>query len=646
MAASHIPARALDFLRQHPPYQFLPAGELENFAKGVEVAFFASGAILFTAGEAAGDFAYILFKGQVSLSRAEETGDVVFDICDTGDTFGVRPLLSGNPYLTTARATEDSLVYLIPKERFLGLIEAHPRVSLFFAAGFAAGMTIVREDSGSARKVLLPGPVSRQIFHAEEAIPLQPHSKVQVCSPGDSIGAAAAIMTTHRIGSLVVVEENRFPVGIITQTDFTRKLGTGQVNREDPVSALLSAPVITAAAHISLGRVILLMMRHRIRHLVFTEDGTPHTPLTGILSERDILLAQGNNPAVLVKQLTQATHPDELTQVRDRAAALIHSYLEQDIAIGFIAETITEINDALIERALYFAQEQLIATGKGPPPVDFTWLSLGSEGRREQLLRTDQDNALIFADAGPGQESVNKRYFLELAALVNQLLIQSGFAECAGGIMAANPLWCLSLSQWKKQFSKWIHEPDPGSLMNGTIFFDFRPVPESHPLALELSAHLVSETEETPIFLQFFAQNALRNPPPLSFFRNLILERSGNHKNEFDIKLRGMMPLTDIARLLILSHKVSGITPTVARFEKLATLEHHNEPLFHEAAMAYEILMRFRALEGFRNQNNGRYIQPESLNKIERQTLKSAFRTIESLQSIVRTRFSLSLFGS
>ena len=646
MPAENIISRAVDFLRQHPPYQFIPAAALENLASGLEIAFFKANEALFSEGEPAGDFAYLLFKGQVSLSRDSAAGESIFDICDVGDTFGVRALLSGNPYLMTARTKEDSLVYLIPRDRFLHVIESYPRAGLFFAAGFAAGMTIVREESGKARRELLPVPVARQLFRAEEVVPLQPQDKVQACGPDDSIGAAAEIMTAHRIGSLVVVDENRRPLGIITQTDFTRKLGTGKVRREDPVSALMSAPVTTAIPNISLGRILLLMMRHRIRHLVFTEDGTTQSPVAGILSERDILLAQGNIPAVLVKQLMQADSQEALAHIRDRAAELIHSYLEQDISIGFIAETITEINDALIERAVSLATQRLIAAGKGAPPVAFTWLSLGSEGRREQLLRTDQDNALLFADAGPELQSEHKRYFLELAALVNQTLIQSGFAECPGGIMASNPLWCLSLSQWKRQFSKWIHQPDPGSLMHGTIFFDFRPVPEQHPLAHALGEHLTAEMEEKPVFLNFFAQNALRNPPPLSFLRNLILERSGEHKNEFDIKLRGMMPLTDMARLLILEHKMTGITPTTDRFEKLALLEPAQAVLYREAAMAFEILMRFRALQGFRSQNSGRYIQPDSLNKIERQTLKSAFRTIEALQALVKTRFSLSLFGS
>lgn len=147
------------------------------------------------------------------------------------------------------------------------------------------------------------------------------------------------------------------------------------------------------------------------------------------------------------------------------------------------------------------------------------------------------------------------------------------------------------------------------------------------------------------LLINYFAQNALGNPPPLSFFKNLIVERGGKHKDAFDIKLRGMMPLCDAARVLMLHHKTTDINNTASRYENLAQLEPQNAKLYQEAAMAYELMIRYRALNGFQHKNSGRYLNPDELNKIERQTLKYAFRTIEELQSILKTRFSLSYFG-
>ena len=159
-----------------------------------------------------------------------------------------------------------------------------------------------------------------------------------------------------------------------------------------------------------------------------------------------------------------------------------------------------------------------------------------------------------------------------------------------------------------------------------------------------LNAHLYTEMDKEHGFVNFLAQNALDSPPPLSFFKSFIVERGGDHKDEFDIKGRAMMPLSQAARVLILSHQEPDITHTVDRFEKLAELEPQNEDVYHEAAMAYELMIRYRALNGFRNHNSGRFIHPGGLNKIERQTLKYAFRTIEALQSSLRTRFNLAFF--
>jgi CBS domain-containing protein len=274
--------------------------------------------------------------------------------------------------------------------------------------------------------------------------------------------------------------------------------------------------------------------------------------------------------------------------------------------------------------------------------VAFCWLSLGSEGREEQLLRTDQDNALLYADV-PEAESANvKQYFLQLAQHVNDTLHACGFVYCPADMMARNPNWCLSLSEWQQQFKRWIQTPDEKAVLYSTIFFDYRPVYGDYSLAEALTTSIYQHLQVEGLFLPILAKNALTNPAPLSFFRSFVVERSGEHKNEFDIKSRAMMPLADAARVLSLHHKLSGLNSTIKRYKKLALLEPNNAALFEEAAMAYEILMRFRATDGFKHQDSGRFIQPEALNKIERLSLKSAFKPIEDLQALLKTRFQLS----
>ena len=184
----------------------------------------------------------------------------------------------------------------------------------------------------------------------------------------------------------------------------------------------------------------------------------------------------------------------------------------------------------------------------------FCWLSLGSEGREEQLLRTDVDNAILYEDPAEDKREEAKAYFLRIGELVNKTLIACGFEKCPADIMASNPAYCLSLSEWKLKFGHWINSPDPQSLMNSTIFFDFRLVYGDTILEKALQNYLIDAIETGGTFINHLAKNALQNPPPLTFFKNLVVEKGGEHKNEFDIKKRAMMPLADAARVLILNH--------------------------------------------------------------------------------------------
>ncbi|MCB0643098.1 MAG: CBS domain-containing protein, partial [Phaeodactylibacter sp.] len=372
----------------------------------------------------------------------------------------------------------------------------------------------------------------------------------------------------------------------------------GSMPLDAPVEALMSSPVITVPPAVTVADVQIQMVRHRIHHLCITEDGTAESPVVGVLSEHDLLVIQGNNPAILVREIQKSHTPRELAAIREKAEALLRKYIFQEVAIAFISTVMTEINDAITRRALEMAIAELEAAGRSLPDVPFCWMALGSLGREEQLLRTDQDNALVYADVPEAEEEAVNAYFLELAVKVTHTLDQAGFEYCPAEMMASNPQWCQSLSNWKDQFGRWIQQPDERAIMYCTIFFDYRPVYGDESLTEELSTHIFEAIEARSIFLNFLAKNALQNPPPLSFFRNFVVERGGEHKDEFDIKKRAMMPLADAARTLMLEKRIPTINNTFRRFDRLAELEPQNRELFQAASDAYEILMRYRSLKG------------------------------------------------
>ncbi|MCB0461035.1 MAG: nucleotidyltransferase, partial [Flavobacteriaceae bacterium] len=249
---------------------------------------------------------------------------------------------------------------------------------------------------------------------------------------------------------------------------------------------------------------------------------------------------------------------------------------------------------------------------------------------------------LIFEDVQKDKYNEVKEYFLELAKKITEKLNAIGYEYCPADMMGSNPKWCLSLSEWKKQFNNWITKPDEDKILLSTIFFDFNLVYGSKELSDELAESIFRSIGSYEIFLNFLGLNALKNPPPLSFFRQFLVEHSGEHKDQFDIKARALMPLVDAARLLILSHSIKDFNNTILRYEKLMQLEPQNKDLFESCISAFKVLLRFRTEQGLKNNDSGRFIDLQSLNKSDRLKLKGAFKPIKDIQELIQVRFNLS----
>jgi CBS domain-containing protein len=472
---------------------------------------------------------------------------------------------------------------------------------------------------------------------------ISPKKTPVVCTAETSIKEAAQIMHQENVGSIIIVNEQQHPIGIITDRDLRNKVVAATLNLDTKVEAIMSSPVITAPPDCTVADVQMMMMRHRIHHLCITSSGKPDSQIQGIISEHDLLVVQANNPAVLIREIQRAQNTETLCMIREKAEVLLHKYLLQEVAINFISKMMTEINDALIQKAILLAEKQIEQEGLEKPNTKWCWLALGSEGRCEQLLRTDQDNALLYEDVPEQDQEAVQFYFQALAGKITQLLNECGFEYCPGDMMASNPKWCKTLSQWKNQFYKWIVEPTAQNIMYCNIFFDFRGIYGDINLADQLHQFIVDCIEQKAMFLPFLASDAIRISPLLTFFRNFVVEKSGEHKDQFDIKGRAMMPLADAARVLILEAKEVKTTNTIQRFRKMAEIDPVNQELFIQAAEAYEILMRFRALQGLKNKNSGRYFKPTELSKMQRLNLRNSFKPIHELQGILKIRFRLNL---
>ena len=266
---------------------------------------------------------------------------------------------------------------------------------------------------------------------------------------------------------------------------------------------------------------------------------------------------------------------------------------------------------------------------------------MGSQGRGEQLLHTDQDNALVFEDVPKRRLKPVTNYFLELSKCVNKGLKTIGYEYCPADMMASNPNWCKSLSQWKDTVSSWILNPGQEEVLLSSIFFDYNYTFGRKELVTALSDHIFSLSSQHQMFYYHLASGALQNPSPTGFFRQFLVEQDGKYKDFFDLKRRALMPLTDAARVLILSHQVRYINNTAERFEKLAELEPANGELFLSCSYATKALLKFRTKQGLLHGDSGRYIALDKLTKGEKMKLKRTFKTIKELQELIAMRYKV-----
>ena len=633
-----ISERVADFLKRYPPFNLIKPKQLLEISSQVKISYLEKGQIVFNQGDEAHKEFFVVHKGAISLDRVIEEKSVTIDKCDEGDVFGLRPLIAKENYKMTALAEEESIIYGIPIDVFSPIGLKNIKVGNYLIESFATNTRNPYADEHKGR--LFVDNVESIETEKPQFFELQPanyNKKIVTCKKDQPAMEIAQMMSGNRVGS-VIVAENEIPIGIITDRDFRNKIATGLYPILTPASEIMTSPVICYAPNVTIAQAQVAMMKHRISQFCITEDGTPNSKLLGIISEHDIVVSQGSNPSVLMKAIKRTQRTKELKEIRKKITTLLQGYIKQNIPLTHTSKIITELNDATIKRVIELSLEKM----ETPPPVKFAWMSLGSQGRKEQLLNTDQDNAIVFEDVNEKQIEKTRAYFLQLAQKVNKRLNEIGFEYCPAEMMASNPKWCLSQSEWKKQFTNWITNPGNDEILLCSIFFDYDISYGDISLLNEISDHIFKTTKASPIFYVHLGKSVLMNPSPLGFFRQFLVEHDGQYKDFFDLKMRALMPITDAGRLLILSHEIKNVNNTSERFEKLAELEPENRELFLSCSYASKALLKFRTKQGLSRNDSGRYIELKSLNKEEKMKLKRCFKIIRDVQELIQLRFKLS----
>jgi CBS domain-containing protein len=582
------------FLRATPPFDALPQRLFDEAARRLEVAYHPAGTWLARVGKEPLRHLYVIRKGVVRLERDGQTMQVL----EEGEAFGYTSLIAGKATFDVM-VEEDLVAYLLPGDEFRRLLGDGA-----FAGHFAVGLSErLKASLEHAPVATFPTDLSLEVRELVRRPPVWVEASA-------TVGEAAQVMSRQRISSVLVRTD---PPGIVTDRDFRNRVLADGLGPGEPVTRVLSRPLRTVEAGTPIYEAWRRLLDAGVHHMPVVKG----EEIVGVVTSSDLLKSTAQGPVAVLRRVERLASRDALpgyaAKVSEMASALLAGGLDAMVIAGFVAR----LNDALVGRILRWGEAEL-----GEPPVPYAWIVFGSEGRMEQTLLTDQDNAMVYADEGASRRD----YFQALADRANADLLAAGFPECDGGYMARK--WHGPLSEWMQRFSGWMEVPNPQALLEASIFFDFRPVYGQLDLA-PLEAVLKGAHNKTA-FLRFMAKAAMDFHPPANFLLRLKGESS-----TVDLKRQGISPVVFLARCYGLEVG-SRARNTLERLDAACKAGLMGEDAWGNVADAYRFLVGLRLRLQLRTVQEGgapkNAVALADLTAIARGRLKDSLRAVRTWQ--------------
>lgn len=605
-------AEIRNFLAQHPPFDGLSAPTLTQLPGRLTARYYKRGSTLVSAG-GANSHMFVLRSGAVDI--LDPHGALV-ERSEPGTCFGMSSVISGGPSTYTMIAREDSLTYRMPADVFNELVGTQPSFAHFFMTQQAGRIRSavesvhVAESGGAVLRTTVRDIIKRPPVRTE---------------PTASIREAAATMTRERVSALLVIQDDHL-LGIVTDRDLRSKVVAVGRDTSEPVSGIMTQEPHTITASARAFEVLLDMTEKNVHHLPVIDGDR----VIGLVTAGDLMRLEQANPIFLVGDIGKQADLEGLQRCAARLPSVVETYVAHDAGADDIGRVVTAVGDAITRKLLNFAELKL-----GGPPVRYCWVALGSQGRLELGLQSDQDHAIIIDDAvSPDQLP----YFADLARLVVDGLESCGYQLCPGDMMASNPRWRQPLQAWGRYFSGWMNEPDPDALLYAQTFFDMRPVYGDNSLFTRLQGSVVSRAPQSSRLLTHLAKQCQSWQPPIGFFRDFVLETEGEHKNTLDLKAGGIVAIVQMARLFSLSKGLTQVN-TRARLAAAASAGALSQENADNLTDAFELINYARLHHQIRQLKSGRTpdsrLDPSELTAFEKRHLRDAFGIIRKMQGAV-----------
>lgn len=616
-----------NFLSQYPPFSDLPEEMLEAIAHSVEIAYYRQDTPIIRFGDHIEDL-FMVRSGVVEVYRRK--GEL-YNRLTEGGLFGQMGLLTNNKVRFPVTAIEDTLVYCIPEAMFQSLYEEHD--------AFADYVEV--QDNARLRQTVSNTAEQNDLTTV----------KVKRLITGDApyvhntatIQEVAVKMAEENVSSVLVIDpeilqdeedDSRPLMGILTDRDLCRRVIATGIDHNEPVTTVMTTEVISLDHNAYVYEAMLTMLRYNVHHLPVLKEQTP----IGIIDLTDIVRYESQNSLLLVSSIFQQNTIADLAQISKQVKDSFVRMVNEDANSHMVGTAMSVIGRSFKQRIIELAEEHL-----GAAPIPYCFLALGSMGRDEQLIVTDQDNAIILDDSY--DESEHGDYFAALAKFVCDGLDQCGYSYCTGDIMATNPIWRMTRQEWEACFADWIDDPNPKALLNASIFFDLDGVYGRLKWAEQLNGFIVRRARRNNRFLACLARNALNRTPPLGFFKDFVMEKDGRHNNSINLKRRGTAPLADLIRV----HSLAVGSRAKNSFERLDDIidagilpKGRGQDLRDALEFISMVRIRHQAIDvenGIDPDNN---IEPENLSEFERRNLKDAFQILSNAQNFLKYRYQAS----
>ena len=631
-------------LQETEPFVHLPAQILEEIRTAAVLKRFPPRTFIFKQEDPPTGYLYVIKEGLVEITVMTPGGiDMVVDYRKEGDFLGGTPIFTDGPYTGGARTVKATECYLIPQEILLRAEKESPRLRRHFARLVFSRLRrlyseIVTDHTQAALTQMEAYPFKKRL--SEIMV-----SPVETCRAEESVRQAARRMTEKKIGALPVVDAENRLAGILTEKDLVAKVLAPE--GADP-SALTAGEVMSPVPH-SLSpstymyEAMAFLMGHRIKHLPVVDRGE----IVGMVSLRDLMRYRSQKAMMLVGSIREETTLPGLAAIRREIVNVARTLLSETHSTPEVMEIVSYIHHNIIRRVYELCLAQMKREGKEPPPIRFAFLIMGSGGRREMLLRPDQDNGFIYEDVPDKILPEVEAFFAPLGQRLVRALDEVGYPLCKGKVMADNPVWRGRLRDWEARIHDWVNEPEPQKVRYSSIFFDFVTLAGDSALAHDLRRVVHGQIREFQGFLYHMMSLDLRSKVPLGLLGRFLVEKEGDHRGEISLKQGGPIYIVDCIRMFALEKEVPAVT-TLDRLKALVQLNVFAPETGEHIRAAFEALSFLRLRNEIalidQGKNPTHFLDPYALSRNEQDLLRESLSAVTKLQDATKRHFGRTPF--